>query len=91
MDFGGALFYHPRHASIIFLSYVSVNLYNFLTNKSLNFIETILSKMYIFCLYNERYWDFPLPPDYCYYVEKLLIYLYGHIFNSFTELFYEFS
>lgn len=76
--------------SIIFLSYVSVKFYDFITNKPLNCIETILSKMCLFCCCNERYRDFFPPTDYCYYIEKLLICLHGPVFNNLTELFEEF-
>ena len=34
------------------------------------FIETTLSKMHIFCHYNERYWDLFLLPDYFYDIEN---------------------
>lgn len=83
----GALFCHPWCASVVFLSDVSVSFYDFLTNKSLSFIETTLSKMCIFCHYNERYWDLSLPPDYCCDIEKLLIYLNGRFSTTLQNSF----
>ena len=83
----GALFCHPWCASVVFLSDVSVSFYDFLTNKSLSFIETTPSKMRIFCRYNERYWDLSLPPDYCYDIEKLLIYLNGRFSTTWQNSF----